>query len=101
MELSAEALQQQVYELRQRVAELEGAARERDALRQELDRLLVHKHAIEAVQRERYWAQQYLNVAGVIMMVLDPDGNILMLNPRGHQVLGYPDGELLGESTSC
>jgi PAS domain S-box-containing protein len=43
-------------------------------------------------------AQQYLDVAGVILLALDRDGVVTMINPKGCEVLGYPEEEILGRS---
>jgi diguanylate cyclase (GGDEF)-like protein/PAS domain S-box-containing protein len=50
-----------------------------------------------AVRAERDRAQQYLDVAGTLLVVLDGDGRLRLLNREGCDVLGYPHGELLGE----
>jgi PAS domain S-box-containing protein len=42
-------------------------------------------------------AQQYVNIAGVILLALDATGRIEMLNHRGHQLLGYAEDSLLGQ----
>ncbi|MGA2477546.1 MAG: ATP-binding protein [Spirochaetia bacterium] len=41
-------------------------------------------------------AQQYLDIAGVILMVLDREGRISLMNRKGHEIFGYGDGELVG-----
>ncbi|MDX2442031.1 MAG: response regulator [Desulfobacterales bacterium] len=43
-------------------------------------------------------AKQYLDIAGVIIMALDIDGNITMINESGLKVLGYRREELLGKN---
>ncbi len=43
-------------------------------------------------------AKQYLDIAGVIIMALDMDGNITMINESGLKVLGYRREELLGKN---
>jgi len=56
------------------------------------------KRAESQIRRERNLAQQYLDVAGVIMVALDHSGNIRLLNRKGDVTLGYDDGELLGKN---
>ena len=56
------------------------------------------KGAEDKVTAERALAQRYLDIAGVILLVLDADGNITLLNRRGCEVLEYPEGELLGRN---
>ncbi len=53
--------------------------------------------ALQALERERDRARQYLNVAEAILVAMDEHGRVTMLNRKGHQVLGYAEGELLGE----
>ena len=43
-------------------------------------------------------AQEYLNIAGVVLVALDRDGTITMLSRKGHEVLEYTDGELVGKN---
>jgi PAS domain S-box-containing protein len=42
-------------------------------------------------------AQQYLDLAGVLILALDPQRRITMINRRGCQILGYEENELLGQ----
>lgn len=56
------------------------------------------KLADEDLRREHQRAQQYLDVAGVIMVVLDNTGNVRLLNRKGYAVLGYATGDLLGKN---
>jgi PAS domain S-box-containing protein len=92
-----EEVLQELVSLRLRVAELESSALTQSEPATH-DRELLHKHALEALQRERTRAQLYFQTAGVMLLVVDVDGNITRLNRKGHEILGYADGELLGES---
>ena len=49
-----------------------------------------------ALRDERHRAQRYLDIAGAIIVVLDPDGRVALLNRAGHELLGHEDGALLG-----
>ena len=52
---------------------------------------------VEAMLRaERDRAQRYLDVAGTMIVVLDPDGEVLLINRKGCAVLDRPEDELLG-----
>ncbi len=53
--------------------------------------------ALEAVQAERDRAERYLEVAGVLLVVLDLGHRIQLVNRRGLEILGYELGELVGE----
>ena len=50
------------------------------------------------LQSERDQAQRYLDIAEVIILVLDTQGRIQLVNRRGCDVLGYVESELLGKS---
>ncbi len=55
------------------------------------------QEAESALREERDRAQAVLEVAGAILVVLDPDGRVLMLNQHGREVLEDPDGTLVGQ----
>ena len=55
------------------------------------------RSAEEAVRVERDRSASYLEVAGVMLLILDPDRCIRTINRRGVEVLGYSDAtELVG-----
>lgn len=54
------------------------------------------KRVEEALKKETRQSRQYLEVARVLMMALDETGAITMANPRGCEMLGYREGELIG-----
>lgn len=60
--------------------------------------LAKHKRAEQALREQRSREQEYLDIAGVILVVLDGRGNITLINKKGCEVLGYTDTELLGKS---
>ncbi len=47
---------------------------------------------------ERDRAQQYLDIAGVMILALDRDARVTMINRRGCEILGYPEGEIKGKN---
>lgn len=51
----------------------------------------------KALQAEKDRAENYLNIAEAIIVGLDATGKITLLNKKGYQVLGYPQGTLTGE----
>ncbi len=61
------------------------------------------KQGKEAIQNERDLAQQYLDMAGVMIAVLDTQGKITRINRRGLEILGYTEEELSGRDwiTTC
>ncbi|MCW3048122.1 MAG: hypothetical protein JWO74_2406 [Solirubrobacterales bacterium] len=52
--------------------------------------------AESALRDERDRAQTYLDVAGTLIVVLDPEARVVLLNRTGHELLGYRDGDLVG-----
>jgi len=50
------------------------------------------------LRTEKERARQYLDIAGVIIVVLDAEGNITLINKKGEEVLGYKKRELLGKN---
>lgn len=56
------------------------------------------KRTEEALKQETRQSRRYLEVARVLMMALDDSGIITMVNPRGCEVLGYTEGELIGSN---
>ncbi len=48
------------------------------------------------LQTERDRAQGYLDVAGIMLLVLDTQGRISLVNRKGAELLGYPGAQLLG-----
>jgi PAS domain S-box-containing protein len=53
--------------------------------------------AEEALKEERDMAQNYLDIAGAILVAIDRDGKITLINKRGSDILGYRDIELIGK----
>lgn len=57
------------------------------------------KQAQTALAQERDRARGYLQVAGVMLLVLDVEGRIETINRRGAEILGYADeAELIGRN---
>ena len=49
-------------------------------------------------RRERDRAQQYLDVAGVVIVALAADQTVSLINQRGCEVLGYKENEIVGKN---
>ncbi|MCW8826573.1 MAG: PAS domain S-box protein [Gammaproteobacteria bacterium] len=56
------------------------------------------KHAEERLEKERMRAQSYLDIAPVIILVLNIQGEITLINRQGSEVLGYQEHELIGQN---
>ncbi|MFX1513681.1 MAG: PAS domain S-box protein, partial [Promethearchaeota archaeon] len=52
--------------------------------------------AIKALREERDKAQKYLDIVGMMILVLNKRGAIELLNQAGCQILGYKEEELIG-----
>jgi len=52
----------------------------------------------EAFLAESRRAQQYFDIAGVMMVVIDQEGIVVRINRRGCEILGYGEDEILGKS---
>jgi PAS domain S-box-containing protein len=60
--------------------------------------LTKHTGLWERLRRERNKAQQYLNVAGVIIIAMNEKGNVNLINKKGCSVLGYNEEEIIGKN---
>ncbi len=98
-------------------AEKEGLARARDLAVKQLDDFMalmqfsngLAKNAMElhsrteqiktakTLLREKNQIQKYLDVAGVIILVLDKAGNISLINRKGCEILEKPREEIIGK----
>ncbi len=56
------------------------------------------KETEKLLQHERDRAQQYLDVADVMIVVLDREGVVTLINRRGSEILGYSEQEILGKN---
>jgi PAS domain S-box-containing protein len=50
------------------------------------------------VESQKELAENYLDIAGVIIVALDLHGKITLLNKEGYNILGYSSGKLLGKN---
>lgn len=56
-----------------------------------------HKGLWTKLLQERNKAQQYLNIAGVIIIAINDKGVVTLINKKGCEVLGYKEEELIGK----
>ena len=50
----------------------------------------------KALTQEKNLAQEYLNIAGVMMLVLDTEGRVRLINKKGCEILGLSEKEIIG-----
>ncbi len=53
--------------------------------------------AEQALQASQKRAQEYLNIAGVMLLVLDAEGRVQLVNRRGCEMLGMAEADILGK----
>lgn len=51
-----------------------------------------------SILKERSQIQQYLDIAGVMIVVLDKNGTITLINKKGCQILGYHESEIINKN---
>lgn len=54
--------------------------------------------AEKLLKKERDKAHKYLNVAGVIILTLDTNGNVALINKKGCETLGYDEEDIIGKN---
>ncbi len=55
------------------------------------------KKAALALKQEKERAQQYLDIANTMIVVINREGRVELLNNKGCEVLGYEESEVLGK----
>jgi hypothetical protein len=56
------------------------------------------KQAEKKIQEQKDRAQKYLDVAGVMLLVIDQNGNVSLINKKGCEILGYAEHEIIGKN---
>jgi PAS domain S-box-containing protein len=90
-----EALQKSHHELEARVEERTRALTEANRRLQE--EIAERNQARAALLKETEKAQQYLDIANVMIVVLNPDQTVRLINRRGCEILGYSSEEIIGK----
>jgi PAS domain S-box-containing protein len=60
--------------------------------------IIDEKQREEALRKERDKAQKYLDIAGVMIVIMDTRGRVTLINKKGCEILGYPEKKILGEN---
>lgn len=60
--------------------------------------LTKHKGLWAKLREERNKAQQFLNIAGVIIVAINDEGIVSLINRKGCEVLGYKEEEIRGKN---
>lgn len=80
-----EQLIRELAELRQQVDKLKKAQAEREQVE-------------EALREEHDRVQKYLNMAGVMFVVIDADQSVSLINRQGCEILGREEEEIVGKN---
>ena len=62
------------------------------------EEITMRKNAEMALKTEKEKAENYLNIVGVMILVLDTDKNVKLINRRGCEILGYTADEIIGKN---
>ena len=55
------------------------------------------KRAEESVRKERDISQKYLDIAGVMFVAINTEGEVVLINKKGCEVLGYDHADIIGK----
>ncbi len=78
--------------VKKRTADLKVAG---DKLQIELN---IRKKTEEELKKEKDKVQMYINIAGVILVVIEADERVSLINKKGCEILGYPEEEIIGKN---
>ena len=67
------------------------------SIRYAIERKKERARAEKILKDERNRAQNYLDVAGVILLVIDNDRKVKLINKKGCEILGYEEREIIGK----
>jgi PAS domain S-box-containing protein len=81
-----------IYQMIQNIKEITAS---RDELNNEVTQRLLSE---DALRKERDRAQNYLDIVGAIILIIDRNGNISLINKKGCQVLGLAEKDILGRN---
>jgi PAS domain S-box-containing protein len=56
------------------------------------------KQTEKMVQEEKVRAQKYLDIAGVMFIAIDTNGEVTLANQKGREILGYNSDEIIGRN---
>ncbi len=57
-----------------------------------------HRKMEYALQKEKDRASLYLEIAGVVIVVINQNGIVTLINRKGCEILGYPRDEIIGKN---
>ena len=60
--------------------------------------IIDEKKREEELGKEKDKAQNYLDIAGVMIVILDSSATVTLINKKGCKILGYPEHEIIGKN---
>lgn len=57
-----------------------------------------HKQSEQCLKEEKDKAQKYLDVAGVMFVLIDREGKVSLVNKKGCKILRYEESEIIGKN---
>ena len=69
-----------------------------DEIADRLRMLIEHKQAEEELQEERDRAQTYLDLSPVMFIAINANGEVILVNKKGCELLGYDEEDILGKN---
>lgn len=63
---------------------------------QEYNEEIKKSHGLLKTEKDKL--QQYLDVAGVIVLIFDNDNNVLLVNKKGREILGVDNQDIIGKN---
>ncbi|MFW9914912.1 MAG: PAS domain S-box protein [Candidatus Thorarchaeota archaeon] len=63
-----------------------------------INQQVMHRQTEQALQEALIQAQNYLDIASVILVAIDANETVSMINQKGCKVLGYPEEEIVGKN---
>ena len=68
-------------------------------LNQSLKEEMKERHLAEnALKKQKETVQKYLDIAGVMFVVLDNEGEVILINRKGCEALGYDQKDIIGKN---
>jgi len=81
------------------VRKLEDKMLQLQVANESLAKEIAERIALEkSLRNERDKAQTYLNIAGVIFIVINSDQTVSLINKKGCEILGYAEKEIVGQN---
>jgi len=95
---SAAQIMEELQELRQMIEDFRSQDAPYKKLNKQLQKEIEqHKKTEAALQKEKYFAESIVQTAQAIILLLDPQGRIVSINPYMETISGYENDEVQGK----